>query len=226
MPRVEATGLLSQSSTPSYVASATPCRVVVLAEHIAQCDPEAVSIVFNFDIKVVMMPLNITHTALFRRENHLQLLTPSFTRAAAAAFEGTLPEAATPVRRMLSTLLSFFAQTYDEKFGFKEGPPVHDPLCVAYVVYPELFKCSRKRVDVELHGTEALGAVVVDIWDYKKGRADMQDWPEKDDDMTPKSWGRHGKNVLVAEELDVPAFWDLFLDCVAEADKVSVLNKG
>lgn len=30
------------------------------------------------------------------------------------------------------------------------------------------------------------------------------------DPESPESWGRLGKNVYVAEEVDVRAFWDLF----------------
>ncbi len=44
-----------------------------------------------------------------------------------------------PLRRLLSSTLTFFASTYAHEFGFVHGPPVHDMLVIAYVVEPRLF---------------------------------------------------------------------------------------
>lgn len=79
------------------------------------------------------------------------------------------------------------------------GPPVHDPLCVAYLTHPELFKGKRYRVDVELAGTFTAGTTSVDLWDYRL--ADLTAFAE--DPSSRESWGRFGKNVWVAEEVDV-----------------------
>lgn len=129
---------------------------------------------------------------------------------------------------MLSTLLSFFADAYKAVFGFVHGPPIHDALTIAYVAHPELFACKRYHVDVELTGAHTVGETVVDLWDYMKS-----------DD----TWGRTGKNCLVAESLNVrPAkvsahhssnamrqvegFFQLFLDSIARCDEISPLNKN
>ncbi|GAA5941333.1 hypothetical protein JCM3775_001544 [Rhodotorula graminis] len=187
-------------------------------------DPHAASILFDAEVPVVMAPLNVTHTALFRPHvNHSLLVPPS----ALPSLPETTPDATaspskahTPLRHTLSTLLTFFAKTYADVFAFDEGPPVHDALCIAYLARPDLFKGKRYRVDVELQGEHTTGTTVVDLWEYKKD--ELVEW--KKDPDSRASWGRFGKNVFVLEELDVPEFWKLFQQTVDAADKVSPLN--
>ncbi|PCH40835.1 nucleoside hydrolase [Wolfiporia cocos MD-104 SS10] len=174
------------------------------AEFNILCDPEAAQIVLDVPVKKTMIPLNVTHTAIFTHATHRLLLSPG------AAPDGPLPHPATRLRHMLSTLLSFFADAYKSTFGFLDGPPIHDALTIAYVAHPEMFQCKRYRVDVELSGAHTAGETVVDIWNYR---------------VCDDSWGRSGKNCLVAESLDVQRFFEFFLECVARCDDVSPLNK-
>jgi len=67
---------------------------------------------------------------------------------------------------------------------------MHDPLTIAYLSRPDIFKVNRYRVDVELAGTHTVGETVVDMWNYQG---------LSDDD----NWGVGGKNCLVAESVDV-----------------------
>ena len=133
-----------------------------------------------------MMPLNVTHTAIFTEAVHRRLLSPESPDGVAA--DGALPSASTPLRHMLSTLLSYFADAYKATFGFNDGPPLHDPLTIAYVSRPDLFQCRRYRVDVELTGEHTTGETVVDMWNYKS---------------CDDTWGPTGKNCIVAEKLNV-----------------------
>ena len=135
-----------------------------LAEFNILNDPEAASIVFNTDIKVVMAGLNVTHQAIFTAELHDRLLSgrvrsPASRRQSRAALSPISPThspAASPVattselsataqagpsdlKRMLSSTLTFFAKTYASEFGFTRGPPVHDMLAIAYIIDPTLF---------------------------------------------------------------------------------------
>ncbi|GAA6035970.1 hypothetical protein JCM8097_005192 [Rhodosporidiobolus ruineniae] len=199
------------------------------AEFNAMIDCHATSIVFNAEVPVTMAPLNITHQALFRTSDHKSLIAPQQQSdpSALASVVETTPKASsspakarTPLRHTLSTLLTFFASTYASVFSFNDGPPVHDPLCVAYLARPEMFKGKRYRVDVELEGTHTQGTTVVDLYGYRD--EELVDW--KADPESRASWGRFGKNVYVLEQLDVPAFWALFQQCVDSADKVSPLN--
>ncbi|RDX53852.1 nucleoside hydrolase [Lentinus brumalis] len=177
------------------------------AEFNILCDPEAAQIVLDVPTKKTMIPLNVTHTAIVTRSILSRLLAPD---SSPAPIGGPLPKATTPLRHMLSTLIGFFADSYKSTFGFIDGPPLHDALTIAYVAQPELFSCRRFRVDVELSGTHTAGETVVDIWSYR---------------ACDESWGRNGKNCMVAESLNVEKFFELFLDCIARCDAVSPLNK-
>ncbi|KAI0920958.1 hypothetical protein AcV5_001296 [Taiwanofungus camphoratus] len=174
------------------------------AEFNILCDPEAAQIVLDTPVKKTMIPLNVTHTAIMTRKLLCQLLS-----ANDRVPDEPLPKAHTNLRHMLFTLISFFADSYKSTFGFVDGPPLHDALTIAYVSQPAIFTCKRYRVDVELSGTHTCGETVVDMWNYQSS-----------DD----SWGRLGKNCLVAEALNVSQFFDLFLDCVTRCDYISPLN--
>ncbi|TNY19575.1 uridine nucleosidase [Rhodotorula diobovata] len=196
-----------------------------VAEFNILLDPHAASILFDAEVPVVMAPLNVTHTALFRTHDHHKLLVPP---SALPSLPETTPDATanpakahTPLRHTMSTLLTFFASTYSAVFNFQDGPPVHDALCIAYLARPEIFQGKRYRVDVELQGEHTTGTTVVDLWEYKKD--ELTEF--KKDPDSRASWGRLGKNVFVLEELDVPEFWKLFQQAVDSADKVSPLNK-
>jgi uridine nucleosidase len=143
----------------------------------------AAQIVLNIPVKKTMIPINVTHSAIVTRKIHERLLDP-----ASDPDSTVLPKPATNLRHTLSTLISFFADSYKNVFGFNDGPPLHDALTIAYVVQPDLFQAKRYRVAIELTGTHSLGETVVDIWKY-----------------TPcdDTWGRDGRNCLVAESLNV-----------------------
>jgi len=167
-----------------------------VAEYNILCDPEAAQILLNIPIKKVMVPLNVTHTAIVTSDIHTRLLTS----------EGS---PTSNLRHTLSTLITFFTDAYKSTFGFVDGPPLHDALTVAYVSRPDLFSLQRYHVDVELSGTHTSGETVVDLWNYR----------QCDD-----TWGPSGKNCLIAKSVEVDGFFHLFYDCVARCDKVSPLN--
>lgn len=173
-----------------------------VAEYNILCDPEAAQIVLDCPVKKTMIPLNVTHMCIFNSEIQRRLANGS-------SEEGN---PVTPLRHMLSTLILFFASTYKSTFRFEDGPPLHDPLTIAYLSRPDIFKTTRYRVDVELTGTYTTGETVVDVWNYL-------DLVEDD------NWGVNGKNCLVAQSVDVAAFFDTFLACVEKCDKVSPLNQ-
>jgi len=153
------------------------------AEFNVLCDPEAAQIVLNAPVKKTMIPINVTHTAIVTHDIHSKILGGS-------NYNGfSVPPPISNLRYTLSTLITFFADTYKHTFGFNSGPPLHDALTIAYVAHPEFFKCRRYRVDVELSGAHSIGQTVVDIWNYSGATEDR--------------WGQDGKNCLVAESLDV-----------------------
>jgi len=175
---------------------------------------EAAQIVLNAPVKKTMVPINVTHTAIVTPDIHTRLLSPtdsSLKPTVSDSSSTSLPRPQTPLRHTLSTLISFFADSYRSTFGFDNGPPLHDALTIAYVSDPTLLTCKRYRVDVEVAGRHTAGETVIDMWNYRG--------------CGEESWGSEGKNCLVAEKLDVSAFFDLFLKCVAWCDDISPLNK-
>jgi uridine nucleosidase len=118
-----------------------------------------------------MIPINVTHTAI-----------------ATSAIQSQLHSSSGGLRHTLSTLITYFADSYKSTFGFEDGPPLHDALTIAFVSRPDLFSCQRYRVDVELGGTHTSGETVVDIWNYRS---------------CDESWGPVGKNCLVAKSVNV-----------------------
>jgi inosine-uridine nucleoside N-ribohydrolase len=107
-----------------------------------------------------------------------------------------------PFSAAVEALLLFFAATYKAVFGF-DDPPLHDPVAVAYVINPALFKTRHMRVDIEVVSSLSAGQTVHDVWG-QTGRP---------------------KNCVVAEAVNVPAFWDLLLDALTKAGAVSPLNQ-
>ena len=189
------------------------------------CDPEAAQIVLNAPVKKTMIPINVTHTAIVTHDIHSKILGGS-------NYNGfSVPLPISNLRFTLSTLITFFADTYKNTFGFNSGPPLHDALTIAYIAHPEYFACRRYRVDVELSGTHSLGQTVVDVWNYSGATEDR--------------WGQDGKNCLVVESLDVrrsihsfnrlishckfclqvPKFFQFFLECINYCDTKSPLNR-
>lgn len=109
-------------------------------------DPEAAKIVFESGVRVVMVPLEVSHTALVTQDIRDRIAAMG-TRFAAI---------------MVDWLL-FFRKTYEEVFRFVD-PPLHDPLAVAYVIAPHLFTVTHMRVDIETSSPLCAGRTVCDIF--------------------------------------------------------------
>ena len=167
------------------------------AEFNIQCDPEAAHIVFESGLEIRMVPLEVTHTALVTPEI-LDLLCRS-----AENYDDAEQRA-----QQIRTLLTFFATTYRDVFGF-ESPPLHDP-CAAFAAclrarktcgiddaslgtFEDCFTWSHERVDVECASPLTYGQTVVDRW---------------------RTSGRP-KNVHIATKMDVEKFFKFLAAAIA-----------
>ncbi|KAI3436772.1 hypothetical protein D9Q98_006184 [Chlorella vulgaris] len=112
-----------------------------------QTDPEAARMVFESGVRLTMVPLEVTHTALVTTS----VLQRVRTRHPSAFLQLT------------ADLLSFFAETYLAVFQMPD-PPLHDPCAVAWVLAPQLFKTKLMRVDVETTSVLSAGQTVCDVW--------------------------------------------------------------
>ncbi|HEX7304924.1 nucleoside hydrolase [Lentzea sp.] len=143
------------------------------AEFNIHVDPEAAHVVFTSGVPVTMVGLNVTHQALVTPEVVARLTTLG------------------PLGRICGDLMTFFAATYREVFGF-EAPPLHDPVAVARVIDPSLVACVEAFVGIETSGTYTRGATVVDL------HARLGEPP----------------NARVAVGLDVERFFDVVVEAV------------
>jgi uridine nucleosidase len=138
--------------------------------------------VLNAPVPKTMIPLNVSHKAIVTNAVHAKLMNSTAHAPPGAASSDS------QLRYMLSTVVSSFKEAYKSVFGFMDGPPLHDPLTIAYVSKPELFTAKRYRVDVELTGAHSSGQTVADVYEYMS---------------VDDTWGRTGKNCEVATDLDV-----------------------
>lgn len=132
-----------------------------------------------------MVPINVTHTAIVNQRIHSRVCSPD--QHDQHNYDAlTLPK--TSLRKTLSSLFTFFGETYRKVFGFQDGPPLHDALTIVYVSDPSLFRGKRLHVDVETRGEHTTGETIVHTWSYRT----------YDD-----TWGPDGKNCVVLESLEV-----------------------
>ncbi|KAI4261202.1 MAG: hypothetical protein L6R42_003595 [Xanthoria sp. 1 TBL-2021] len=172
------------------------------AEFNIYCDPEAAQSIFSNRMvarKTTLIPLDLTHQVLATRAVQEKLHhQPSNSRGKAS-----------DVRQMFNDLLIFFAHTYADVFGITDGPPLHDPLAVAVILF---------------EGYEDLKL------DYRKGeRWDVSvvtDGLHSDDDHQRGQVGRtvispskeKGAGVRIPRGLDVELFWDTVDNCLQLVD--------
>lgn len=121
-------------------------NITPAAEFNIYVDPEAAKIVIGSGIPIVMMPLDVTHQLLTRKE-----------RVARMRAIGTPPAIA------MVEMLEFFERFDVEKYG-SDGGPLHDPTVVAYLVKPELFDGRICNVEIETQSPLTSGMTVIDWW--------------------------------------------------------------
>lgn len=121
-------------------------NITPAAEFNIYVDPEAAKIVIGSGIPLVMMPLDVTHQLLTRKD-----------RVARMRAIGTPPAIA------MVEMLEFFERFDVEKYG-SDGGPLHDPTVVAYLLAPELFGGRLCNVEVETESKLTAGMTVVDWW--------------------------------------------------------------
>ena len=125
------------------------------AEFNIQVDPEAAHIVFESELPLFMVPLEVTHTALVTTSilDSIKLLKTNFGQ-------------------ICIDLLLFFQLTYKKIFRMNE-PPLHDPCAVAFVIDPDMFEYRLMRVDIETSSNLSYGQTVCDIYDMSQKRKNV-----------------------------------------------------
>lgn len=185
----------SSGETQTRIGNHTP-----YAEFNIWCDPESAQSVLRNPVlqqKTVLIPLDVTHQAFATIDEQEMVLHGTFGRR-------TNPS---NVRRMYHDLLMFFAKTYADVFGLKEGPPLHDPIAVAVLVHdcPD----PSTRIKFDDHGGERWD-VQVELAGVEMGR-------------TRISPAREG--VTIPRKLDLKHFWRVLNECLDKIDEKLALEQ-
>ena len=121
-------------------------NITPTAEFNIYVDPEAAEIVFQSNIKITVLPLDVTHKALV-------------TKARNDAFRALN----SPVGKAVAEMTDFFERFDKEKYG-SDGAPLHDPCVIAYLLSPDLFSGRHINVEIETQSELTLGMTVADWW--------------------------------------------------------------
>jgi purine nucleosidase len=116
------------------------------AEFNVLCDPHAAKIVFEAPVPTVMFGLNVTHQAL-ALPKHIAAIRANGNHTSLVAAE----------------LLEFFKLAYQKRYGY-DGPALHDPCVIAYLLKPELFAIETLHAEVDDSSGASFGRTVVDVY--------------------------------------------------------------
>jgi inosine-uridine nucleoside N-ribohydrolase len=119
-------------------------NVTPAAEANMWSDPEAAARVFQTDVEVTMVGLDVTHRAL---------MTPDHSqRLAASGRAGTL----------VADLYEFYSRFHRRQYGW-EGAPIHDAVAMAHVIDPTLLETARCGVRIDTGPELSRGRTYVDL---------------------------------------------------------------
>ncbi|RLV93448.1 Uridine nucleosidase [Spathaspora sp. JA1] len=92
-------------------------NVTPYAEFNFHTDPHAAELVIHeFGNKVILTPLNLTHTVVATEYIRNQIYDKN--------------KRSSNIRKFFRDILMFYGKAYAENFGMKQGPPLHDPLAL------------------------------------------------------------------------------------------------
>ncbi|HEY2326187.1 MAG TPA: nucleoside hydrolase [Gaiellaceae bacterium] len=140
---------------------ARPERVVLMGGSIGEgnttpaaefniwADPEAARRVFDSDLDVTMIGLDVTHRALITDAHRDRL------------------RAGGKVGKVAAELLDFYGAFHKGRYPDLEGSPLHDPVCVAHVLRPGLVDTKPARIDIDCGWEQGRGRTNVD-WRGRK----------------------------------------------------------
>ncbi|KAL8770219.1 MAG: hypothetical protein Q9209_004061 [Squamulea sp. 1 TL-2023] len=182
------------------------------AEFNIYCDPEAAHSIFSNPVvsrKTTLIPLDLTHQVLATKAIQEKL------RYGPSKSKERKPST---VCQLFYELLAFFAHTYADVFGITEGPPLHDPLAVAIILFDEgsndlaFDDRDGERWDVEVV-TDGLHSDN----NHERGQVGR---------TVISSSKERGVGVRIPRGLDVECFWDVVEDCLKIVDNNLALTEN
>ena len=126
-------------------------NVSAVAEANIANDPEAARIVFRSGMEMTLIGLDVTHEVYWEEQDLQELVKINNERSA-----------------FLLQIIGFISTAYENLSGWKRCV-LHDPLAAGVCLFPDLVKCEKRYVDVELNGELTRGMTVVD----RRGRTPL-----------------------------------------------------
>ncbi|GCE31418.1 nucleoside hydrolase [Dictyobacter alpinus] len=156
-----------------------PGNVTPAAEFNIYADPHAAHIVMHAGWPLRLVSLDVTNHTLMDQEQ--------FARLAANNH---------PVTRSMQAMATSYIEGMGKKRGVS-GIAMHDPLCLAAAIQPELITWRNAYVDIELNGTYTQGQTITYF------------------DQDPARPTTNQPNVLASINVDKERFIALYMDTIA-----------
>ena len=227
----------------------------VVSEFNFEVDPHAAAAVFGSagvgrGLRVTMVPLEVTHTALVSprvlRELGLSERKEeeeNEEREGGEEEEGQeeappppppllLPLSLSPLRAALRSLLLYFADTYSKHFGFDVGPPLHDPLAVLAAILPPHSEEDEDEEEGGKERKEKERQKQSPAFALARARVDVEvssplSLGQSVVDLLPEQLGRSrhlgAANAWVATRVDLGVLWGMLARAIERADGASPL---
>ena len=123
-------------------------NVTPVAEFNIYVDPLAAQLVFDSNLSIYLLPLDVTNSSILTK-NELDQVKSIQTHFA----------------KTMHDLLVYLIASTTASYGTTE-PPVHDPCAAFFLVNENAFEYSLKRVDVEINKSSiCYGQTVVDFYE-------------------------------------------------------------
>jgi ribosylpyrimidine nucleosidase len=124
-------------------------NVTPAAEFNIIADAEAAFVVFNSEIPLVMVGLDVSRNALCYPKI-IERMAKNKNQAST----------------LFVDLMKFFCKSQKEVFGW-EGGPLHDPITIAYLLDPSILKTKFVNATVDIRGVESYGRTNCDMFNYR-----------------------------------------------------------